>query len=264
MKLMREIRFLATDPENIAGEVNTWAGPISREVTDPLWLARAIVEGPADERTGYLCDIHLIDAMMRDVLLPRLVEKVKGPHAGVGDVAAALLDLFPVLAARLAPPAILSSLTLKLSPYTGLTADQGDRLMVRLTRTFEFSAAHRLFCGDLSDDENRRVFGKCSNPLGHGHNYVLEVTVGGSPDEVRGTLVDPPGFDLIVKERVIDRFDHSNLNTECAEFSSLNPTVENIARVIYELLVGAFDRCELRSVRVWETPKTYAEYSGGD
>ena len=136
--------------------------------------------------------------------------------------------------------------------------------MVQLTRSFEFSAAHRLYCEDYSDEENRRVFGKCSNPHGHGHNYVLEVTLGGTPCDTHGTLVEPPRLDHIVKERVIDPFDHRNLNTECPEFATLNPSVENIARAIWRRLEGAFDRCRLLSIRVWETPKTYAEFDGTD
>ena len=134
--------------------------------------------------------------------------------------------------------------------------------MVRLTRSFEFCAAHRLYVASFDDEENRRIFGKCSNPHGHGHNYVLEVTISGTPDEVSGTIVDPPQLDLLVQRRVIEPFDHKNLNAECDEFASLNPSVENIACVIWRRLEGAFDRCRLTRVRVWETPKTYAEYSG--
>lgn len=135
--------------------------------------------------------------------------------------------------------------------------------MIRLTQSFEFAAAHRLYCPELDDQENQRLFGKCSNPNGHGHNYVLEVTVGGEPDEATGTIVDPPHFERTVNQRVIERFDHKHLNLDCAEFQSLNPSVENIARVIWDRLDGGFERCRLLGIRVWETPKTYAEYCGG-
>lgn len=134
--------------------------------------------------------------------------------------------------------------------------------MVKMTRSFEFAAAHRLHLAQWSDEKNLEVFGKCSNPKGHGHNYVLDVTVSGTPDELRGTIADPPQFDRIVFERVIELFDHRNLNEECAEFSTLNPSVENIVRVIWSRLDGAFDRCKLAGVRVWETPKTFAEFTG--
>ncbi|MFH1111245.1 MAG: 6-carboxytetrahydropterin synthase, partial [Planctomycetota bacterium] len=120
------------------------------------------------------------------------------------------------------------------------------------------------FCKELSDAENPRLFGKCSNPNGHGHNYVVEVTVCGTVDSGKGTVADVGHVDRVVLERVIEPFDHKNLNVECAEFAQLNPSVENIARVIWDRLAGAFDGCRLASIRVWETPKTCAEYTGGD
>ena len=161
--------------------------------------------------------------------------------------------------------------------------------MVTITRSFEFAAAHRLHVPELSEEENRRIFGKCGNPSGHGHNYVLEVTVSGEPDSASGTIVDLPTFEATVQERVIDRFDHKHLNVDCAEFATLNPTVENIARVIWDLLADVLgrcavphpeagcarqrdgapsptewgtQRCRLYAVRVWETPRTFAEYRG--
>src|SRR5205823_184271 len=128
--------------------------------------------------------------------------------------------------------------------------------------TFEFSASHRLHNPALSDPENRRVFGKCNNPIGHGHNYELQVTLVGTPD-ADGVLVEVPGFERVVAETVIDRFDHKHLNAEVPEFRELIPSVENIARVIYGLLAPKLksDRTRLKSVTVWETPKTWCEYS---
>lgn len=130
--------------------------------------------------------------------------------------------------------------------------------MVRLSKKFEFSAAHRLHNPKLSDDENRRLFGKCNNPHGHGHNYELQVTL--LADE---SPIDVPAMEQIVGQTVLDRFDHRNLNTELAEFRELIPTVENIAMTIYRLLKPKFTgpASKLASVTVWETPKTWCEYS---
>jgi 6-pyruvoyltetrahydropterin/6-carboxytetrahydropterin synthase len=127
---------------------------------------------------------------------------------------------------------------------------------------FEFSASHRLHNPALSEEENRRTFGKCNNPYGHGHNYQLQVTLAGVADG-NGLLVDVPAFERIVKEAVVDRFDHKNLNVEVGEFEGVIPSVENIARVIYGLLKGRFGAqgVKLASVTVWETPKTWCEYS---
>lgn len=134
--------------------------------------------------------------------------------------------------------------------------------MVQLTQSFEFSAAHRLHVPRLSDEENRRVFGKCNNPNGHGHNYVVEVSVSGRPDAQTGCLLPLPRFEEIVKARVIDRLDHTHLNRDTREFAEVNPSVENIAVVIWNLLCDHVSPARLSSVRVYETPKTYAEYRG--
>ena len=134
--------------------------------------------------------------------------------------------------------------------------------MTRYSEKFEFAASHRLHNPKLSDEENRRRFGKCNNPNGHGHNYELAVALRGRPkaDEL---LIDVSAFEKIVKETVLDRFDHKNLNLEVAEFREVIPTVENISMVIYRMLKDRFGNlgAELASVTVWETSKTWSEYS---
>lgn len=130
--------------------------------------------------------------------------------------------------------------------------------MTLLTQSFEFSASHRLHCPGLTNEENHRLFGKCSNPHGHGHNYILEVTTKTGPESTGSTLRI---LDRIVRAEVIERFDHKNLNVECEEFAELNPTVENIAQVIFNRLAFCPGSPGLCSVRVWETAKTYAECS---
>ena len=134
--------------------------------------------------------------------------------------------------------------------------------MVLLTQQFEFSAAHRLHCPQLSAEENRRTFGKCNNPGGHGHNYLLEVTVIGTPDPKTGAVLSLPQFEQTVQERVIDRLDHKHLNADTPEFRDVNPSVENIARVIWGMLERHVGPATLHRVRVWETAKTCAEYAG--
>ncbi len=131
--------------------------------------------------------------------------------------------------------------------------------MIAVTESFEFSAAHRLACAEFSEQKNREVFGKCASPNGHGHNYVLEVTVRGQPDGVAGVVLPIERLEGVVKREVIDRFDHKHLNLDCAEFASLNPSVENIAAAIWRLLDNRFSPAKLWRVRVWETAKTYAE-----
>jgi 6-pyruvoyltetrahydropterin/6-carboxytetrahydropterin synthase len=113
-----------------------------------------------------------------------------------------------------------------------------------------------------SAEQNNQLFGKCNNPHGHGHNYELQVTLIGVPD-ANGELIAVPRLERLVQQTVIDRFDHRNLNVELAEFKETNPTVENIAQVIYRLLNRplADAGAKLALVTLWETPKTFCEYS---
>src|SRR5690606_17279306 len=129
----------------------------------------------------------------------------------------------------------LAEARLALTPYLSVAARRQELPMTRLSQRFEFSASHRLHNPALSDEENRRTFGKCNNPHGHGHNYEVQVTIKGDPDEATGLLVDVAAFERLVAETVIDRFDHRHLNTEVPEFRTTIPSVENIARVIYRL-----------------------------
>ena len=134
--------------------------------------------------------------------------------------------------------------------------------MVEITQSFEFSAAHRLHVPAFSDERNREVFGKCNNPSGHGHNYVVEVSIAGRPDPHSGCILPLPQFEAIVRQHVIDVLDHKHLNADTAEFANVNPSVENIAIVVWNLLRDRLSPATLSCVRVWETPRTCAEYRG--
>lgn len=235
MRIMREVRFA------------------------PYLVLRAVVSGPVDPQTGYVVNVSLIDRVLRETAVPMLRRRLAELDSQSLRPAGLMRRLWTAAAGRL-NDFTLKELQLHATPHLRFAIDVGDLSMVTVTRSFEFSAAHRLYVPDLSDEENRRIFGKCRNE--HGHNYVLEVTLAGEPDSAGGTIVDMPAFEGVVTERVIDRFDHKHLNADCAEFANLNPTVENIARVIWGLLTSAFDRCRLHAVRVWETPKTFAEYRG--
>lgn len=225
-------------------------------------MLRLTVEGPVHPQTGYLCDIKAIDANLRDHVVPKLLDHLAGPDPGSAE--SAVLAAWPIAQqARPADGAVVK-LALDVSPFLRFFVLDGDQGMVSVTQSFEFAAAHRLHCADLTDQENDRIFGKCSNPNGHGHNYVLEVTVTGEPDPATGTVVNLADMHSAVSERVLSRFDHKHLNLDCPDFASQNPSVENIARVIWQRLAGAFDRANLSSVRVWETAKTCAEYCGED
>ena len=130
---------------------------------------------------------------------------------------------------------------------------------MKLTRRYRFSAAHRLDSPRLTAEENRTLYGKCNNPYGHGHDYVLDVTVDGSPDE-SGQIVAREPLDELVRERVLQRFDHRNLNADIAELAGVVPTTENLTVVIGKALADGWTMpARLDRVRVSETERNIFE-----
>jgi 6-pyruvoyltetrahydropterin/6-carboxytetrahydropterin synthase len=134
--------------------------------------------------------------------------------------------------------------------------------MVYLTRKAEFSASHFYHNPELSAEENRRIFGKCNNPNGHGHNYTLEVTVKGQVDQRSGFVVDLKQLKEIMLREVIDVLDHRFLNKEITEFKELLPTTENLAISIWNRLHSKLNVARLHRVRVYETPDLFVDYYG--
>ena len=133
-------------------------------------------------------------------------------------------------------------------------------MKISVFRKAHFNAAHRLFVPDWSDEKNQEVFGLCSNPHYHGHNYEMEVKVTGEVDPVTGYLIDLKDLKDIIKAQIEDRFDHKNLNLETEEFKNLNPTAENICYVIWKILREHLDEKYEVGVRLYETPRNYVEY----
>ena len=131
---------------------------------------------------------------------------------------------------------------------------------VAVFRKEHFNAAHRLFCADWSDADNKRVFGACSNPNYHGHNYELVVQVNGVPDPITGFVMNTKDLSILVGEEVISRFDHKNLNLDTDVFKNLNPTAENIAIVIYNLLRPKISETLDLKIRLYETERNFVDY----
>ncbi|MGZ3846671.1 MAG: 6-pyruvoyl trahydropterin synthase family protein [Flavisolibacter sp.] len=131
---------------------------------------------------------------------------------------------------------------------------------VAVIRREHFNAAHRLYRQDWSDEENMATFGKCSLPHYHGHNYELEVKVIGEVDPVTGFVMDLKELSDLINEKIVERFDHRNLNVDTEEFRQLNPTAENISVVIYNLLRPHIQSSLELFIRLFETPRNYVEY----
>lgn len=222
--------------------------------------------GECGERTGYLVDIKSIDKAVRAHVAPVIAEivregtRVLPRHAG--RIIASL---------RGEIEAEVHSVTVVSEPLTKLEFAAMDTRRAVIRTTIEFAASHRLHSPSLSDDENRRLFGKCNNPAGHGHNYLVEASVEVSTNPEADFR--PDHLREIIMRTVSDRFDHKYLNVDCADFDvsrgGVIPSVENIARVCHDLLErpvrdaskghSASDPRLLR-VTVWETERTSATY----
>jgi len=134
--------------------------------------------------------------------------------------------------------------------------------MVYVTRREVFSASHRLYNKNLTDAENEKLFGKCSNSNGHGHNYILEVVVAGNIDPMTGYVIDLSMLKKIIKEHVIKKLDHKNLNLDVDFLKDRIPSSENIAVGIWEQLVNVIPKGRLYSIKIYETENNFVEYKG--
>jgi 6-pyruvoyltetrahydropterin/6-carboxytetrahydropterin synthase len=294
VRLMREIRFSidrdwvqAAHGRNGFARAhpvsNSWGGWPSAVGIAPYLVQRVTVSGRPHPATGYLVNIRELDGLLRREAIPLAAQRlsaegvqvtgenlVRDVWAAINTPGAMEQDIEgsnrPEAAAefevRSTGRYVIEELELWTTPYLSYAISVGAFPMVEVTQSFEFSASHRLHVTGLSEEENRRIFGKCDNPNGHGHNYRLEVTVAGAAAGPAGQVIALPQLEEVVKREVIDRYDHRHLNTDTEEFATVNPSVENIARTIWGLLEGKFGPARLRRVRVWETAKTYAEYEG--
>jgi 6-pyruvoyltetrahydropterin/6-carboxytetrahydropterin synthase len=151
----------------------------------------------------------------------------------------------------------LNRLYLELNPFRKITIEREDREVVYFSEKFEFSAMHTLKNDKFSVEKNLEVFGKCANPAGHGHNYIIEITV----KRDRESDWSMAEFERVVQEQFLTHVDHKNLNVDVAEFDGQNPTVENIASFAWSRLDGKFEESRLHNITVWENDRTCCSYS---
>ena len=133
---------------------------------------------------------------------------------------------------------------------------------MKVSRRATFNAAHRLFRSDWTDEQNQSIFGKCSNPNFHGHNYVMEVWLEGDINPETGYVIDLKMVKDAIQSEITERFDHRNLNLDCPEFKHLNPTAENIAMVSWQLLRAKLPKHLALTIKLWETENNCVEYAG--
>lgn len=243
----------------------------NREIFGP-WASRfnhghnftldVTVEGKIDPVTGMVVNIKRID----DVLKERIVSRFD--QRSINDEIEAFEDRAPSLENLMLY--IRDDLQGNLPPecaFIGLRLEEMPTLYgeldtkMTLTRTYEFAASHRLHSPSMSDEENVALFGKCNNPAGHGHNYILEVTIEGQPDPRSGMMADLGTLDEVVSSEVVDRYDHKNLNEDLPEFTGRPTTTEIVTQEIFNRLKERVP-ARLHRVRLWETARNMFEVTG--
>lgn len=266
--LRRTVRFAINDPcfggEKNALDPNGFGGQPAMRGLGRHYELDLTCRGVPDPATGYLLNIKDLDAVARTRALPLIARAcAERPHTEPADF---MPEMWRALSGALG--GTLASLRWRLTPTYAveMTATAADRVTLR--QQFDFSAAHRLHSPALDEAENRRLFGKCNNPSGHGHNYRVEPAVSIVLSATgRFTLADLEGC---VERSVIAHFDHKHLNLDTPEFApagGLIPSVENIARRCFELLapevtVSSGSAARLDAVTVWETDRTSCTYPG--
>lgn len=242
-----------------------WASPFNHGHNYAL---EATVEGEIDPTTGMVVNIKIIDDILRQSVVTDFDQRSLNDE--VPEFAAlppSVENILGVVKDRLerevhsASPYALVKLKLEeTETLYGELVKRDNSWTTSLTRTYEFAASHRLHAPSLTQAENDDLFGKCNNPAGHGHNYVLEVTVSGTPDSESGMVCDLGTLDSVVHSEVVDRYDHKNLNVDLPEFQGQITTSEVVVQEIWNRLDGKVPAL-LHRVKLWETARNAFEIS---
>ena len=263
-KLARQVRFSVNPflPEDKTGFNPFASSPAGEGLSIFLELSVGLV-GEVKPNTGFIVNVSDIDRCAQKYVVPIFAGRIRKDfrqrrHIGLPIIAELLKSSWHQLADKFGR-ARLSELSLNLNPFRKVTVDHEDCKMIYFSEKFEFAATHKLWNDDFSRQRNFEVFGKCANPAGHGHNYIVEVTV--KTTSVKGGF-SIGEFEKIVDDQLIKLLDHKNLNTDVAEFSKNNPTVENIALFAWNKLAGKIGKISLHRVTAWETDKTSCSYYG--
>ena len=263
-KLLRQVRF-SVNPflvEDCRG-YNSFASRPAGEGLSIFLELSVEVTGPVGPATGFVVNVSEIDGNVREFVVPVFAERIKqnfqeAKHIGLSEITELLRSTWDQLADKFGT-ASLSELSLKLNPFRKVALDSKDLDMVYFSEKFEFAAMHKLWNDEFSEQHNLEVFGKCANPTGHGHNYIVEVMLQMPASRNDFGIGD---FEKIVDDEFIKLVDHKNLNADVDQFGKTNPTVENIAGFAWDQLVGKFGQTRLHRVTIWETEKTYCSYEG--
>lgn len=263
--LSRTVRF-CINPDGSFDGPNGYGGRPAMRGLGRYYELTCTLRGSPDPRTGYIVGIQEIDAVVRTSIIPRIAEACRvSPQS---EPASLMPDLWDRTATGL--PHTLARLTWSLTPTYKVEMTVTDRHAqpprVLIRQKFDFAAAHRLHSPELTNAENREIFGKCNNPSGHGHNYQIEPVI--ALPVARAGGFSMARFEEIVEDSVIRLFDHKHLNTDTDAFDTARggviPSVEHIAMICHDRLAEPVralgDGAELVRVTVWETDRTSCTY----
>jgi 6-pyruvoyltetrahydropterin/6-carboxytetrahydropterin synthase len=263
-KLARMVRFSVNPflPEQNMG-FNSYASKPAGEGLSIFFELCVELAGEVDPATGFVVNVIDVDENVREFVVPVFARRIgedfgRGKHIGLSGIAQLLKSAWGQLADKFSTGR-LSKLSLALNPFRKVTVDGEDGTMIYFSEKFEFAAMHKLWNENFSEERNLEVFGRCANPAGHGHNYVIDVTAK-VPEGEEGFCIGE--FERVVDDEFIKLVDHKNLNADVAELCESNPTVENIAVFAWNRLAGKFGEATLHCVTVWETDRTYCRYRG--
>jgi 6-pyruvoyltetrahydropterin/6-carboxytetrahydropterin synthase len=289
--LNRQVRFSITpfSPQQPAGFNSYASNPTGTGLS--IYLALWVeLEGHLDPETGFIVNVSLIDGVVRESFAPGFSRSVTDSFEArkalsVPEISHLLASYVPALCRifKEKHQKTLKSLRLELNPNRWISLDcraghnlqvfsdkalNGDTDMLAYTEKFEFAAMHKLWNDNFSPEQNFEAFGKCANPAGHGHNYILEVTVRvpvsptlepeKASDNAENAGFSIPEFQKAVKKGFVDLVDHKNLNVDVPGFEILNPTVENLASFAWRQLKSTVKN--LSRITVWENDRTYCTY----
>jgi len=263
-KLSRLVRFSINPflPEDSSG-FNSFASKPAGEGLSIFFELSVMLVGEAEPATGFVINVNDVDKKVQKYVVPIFAQQIRedfrqGKHIGFFEITKLLKSAWGQLADKFGT-ARLRELSLALNPFRKVAVDCEDCKMSYFSEKFEFAATHKLWNDNFSDERNRKVFGKCANPAGHGHNYVVEVTIKRPAGKDNLCIGD---FERVVDDEFIKPVDHKNLNVDVPYFAKAIPTVENIAAFAWEKLVGKFGEAALHCVTIWETDKTCCSYYG--
>ncbi len=259
VRLARLIRFSInpfsdTDPEGY----NSFCSKPTAEGMALFFEICVELTGSVNPATGFIVNVADIDEVVGDFIVPLFGNKIRelyrqGVSIDLSYIVTLLNDCWPLLNDKF-HGAQLNKIALNLNPHRKVSI--GDKDMVCLSEKFDFAATHKLWNDDYDEQKNLEVFGKCANPAGHGHNYILEVTVSLNEKE-HFSMVE---FERMVDEHFLQLVDHKNLNAEVPEFKRTIPTVENIAALAWDKLESKFTNAALETINVWENDRTCCTY----